>query len=93
MMHGVVGLVDMVDQYELLEAVKEQKADNERNHCPGGINLLLAGQLKNLGQNVKTHDAQEHAGGKAENKVQPVAELERKQSTGKGRKKCRERQQ
>ncbi len=91
MMRGVIVLVDMVDQYELLEAVKEKKADNECNHCTGGIDPLLAGQLKNLGQNVKTHDADEHASGKAENKVQPIAEPECKQSAGKGRKECRKR--
>src|SRR5258706_5558625 len=59
-MSGVVGLMNMVDQYELLDTVKEEKSNNERNHCVVGIGPLLAGQFKNLGQDGKTDDSQKH---------------------------------
>ena len=58
MMSGVVGFMNIMDQYEFLDTVKEQKPDNERNHCAGGVDPLLVGQVKNLGQDVKTDDAQ-----------------------------------
>src|SRR3990172_5000026 len=93
MMNGIIGFVGMMDQHELLEAVEEQKAAHECDHCPGGIDMLLAGQFKNLGQYFKTHDAQQHAGCKTEDEMQPVAELEREQPSGKGREKCRKRQE
>src|SRR3990172_12177425 len=93
MMNGIIGFVGMMDQHELLEAVEEQKAAHECDHCPGGIDMLLAGQFKNLGQYFKTHDAQQHAGCKSEDEMQRVAELEREQPSGKGREKCRKRQE
>ena len=88
MMRGVVCLVDMVHQEEFFETVEDQKPGNECKHRPGGIDPPLAGQLKDLRQNVKTHDAQKDAGGEAENEVQPVTEPECKQPTGAGREKC-----
>src|SRR5487761_1969544 len=92
-MRGVIGLVHMMDQYELLDAVKQKITDHECDHRCVDISSLFAGQLENLRQKVKAHDAQEHAGGKAQNEVQAIAELERKQSAGKSRNRCRKRKQ
>ena len=80
----IVGLMDVVDQYELLEAVKEQKTRHERGHRPRGVQRLRMGELEDLGQQFKADDSQEHAGREAEYEMEPVAELEAEQSSGQG---------
>lgn len=78
MMYGVIGLMDVVNQYEFLKTVKYKKPDNHGDHCSGSINSLVVREFKNLRQNLKTNDSHEHTSGEAEKKVQFIMEFERK---------------
>ena len=85
MMNSVIGFMNMMDQYEFFKTVKEKKPDNQGNHCARCVDALFMGQTENFRQNVKAHNAQQHASSETENEVQPITELERKQSASKGR--------
>jgi hypothetical protein len=84
-MRRIASLLRVMNQHELLEAVKEKKPDYERDHRSGWINVAFMGNAKYLWQNVKTHHSQEHTGGKTKYEVKPAAKFESEEPPDQGR--------
>jgi hypothetical protein len=57
MRRGVLPFLGMMRHDQFLQAMEEQKPDYEGDHGPRGILPVLLRQGKNLGEDVKTHDA------------------------------------
>ena len=84
---GRVGaLLRVMHEHEFFKAVKEKKSDDERDHGVHGVCRMLMRELENFRHDIEADHADQHAGSKAEDIVQPVVMPERKEPA----KECRE---
>ncbi len=70
MMRGVVRLVRLVQQQEFLQAVKQQKSEDQSNHRHRGIDRVPPREVERLGDDVERHHAEQHAGRERQNEAQ-----------------------
>ena len=90
---GVVVLVRVVYQDELLQTMEQQVSCYQRGHCTCSVGFVRLRQVEDLRQDVECDHTQQHPGGKAQDVVQAVAELEREQPADHRRAEGRQREQ
>ena len=80
----------MVDQDELLKAVEEQEAANQRNHYSRSVDSVFMCQCKAFRQHLEADHGEQNVSGEAKQVVQPVAVPEGKQAAAQSRSKRRQ---
>src|SRR5689334_3828574 len=93
MMCRVVRFVNVMDQYQFLETVKQEEADNQCDHRPGTVERVVASQFKDRRQDVEAHDAHQHSRGKTKYVMESIAIAQSEQPAGASRDEGCERQE